>query len=82
MGIFFPGLFSDSFFSQKTETLLWRVSGVCYDFRFDSISFFMFQNKYEVKSLNHDEKIVILLLKKQKFNQTHYNLWTIESISC
>ena len=68
MGILFLGLFSDSFFSQKTETLLWRVSGVCYDFSFDSV-FFMFQNKYKVKSLNHDENIKTLMLKKSM------NLW-------
>ena len=38
-GIFFLELFSDSFFSQKTEILLWRVSVVCYDFSFDSVFF-------------------------------------------
>ena len=67
LGIVFLGLFSDSFFSQKTETLLWRVSGVCYDFSFDSIFFFMFQNKYKVKFLNHDENIKMLMLKRHKF---------------
>ena len=44
----------------------WRVSGVCYDFIFDSV-FFMFQNKYKEKSLNHDENIKTIMLKKHKF---------------
>ena len=29
--------------------------------------FFIFQNKYKVKSLNHDENIKMLMLKKHKF---------------
>ena len=70
LGIFFLGFFSDSFFSQKTETLLWKVSVFSLVFVMISVLtqfFFMFQNKYTVKFLNHDENIKMLMLKRHKF---------------
>ena len=52
MGIFFLGLFYDSFFSQKTETLPRRVSVFFYMFMI-LFFFLVFQLTLQVQSLNH-----------------------------
>ena len=53
MGIIFLGLFSDSFFSQKTETLPRRVSVFSYMFVMIWFFFLVFQLTLQVQSLNH-----------------------------
>ena len=53
LGIFFLELFSDSFFSQKTETLPRRVSVFSYMFVMIWFFFLVFQLTLQVQSLNH-----------------------------
>ena len=53
MGIIFLGLFPDSFFSQKTETLPRRVSVFSYMFVMIWFFFLVFQLTLQVQSLNH-----------------------------
>ena len=71
---FFLGFFLIPFFHKKLR-LYYGESQV-----FVMISgliqfFFMFQNKYEVKSLNHDENIVTLMLKKHKFTTKYATIY-------
>ena len=63
---FFLGFFLIPFFHKKLrfyygESQVFVMISVLTQF------FFMFQNKYKVKSLNHDENIKTLMLKKHKF---------------
>ena len=53
MGIIFLGLFSDSFFSQKTEILPRRVSVFSYMSVMIGFFFLVFQLTLQVQSLNH-----------------------------
>ena len=64
--VFFLGFFLIHFFHKKLRfyygesQVFVMISGLIQ-------FFFMFQNKYKVKFLNHDENIKMLMLKRHKF---------------
>ena len=63
---FFLGFFLIPFFHKKLR-FYYGESQVFVMISVLSQFFFMFQNKFKVKSLNHDENIKRLMLKKPKF---------------
>ena len=63
---FFLGFFLIPFFHKKLRLYYGESQVFVMISVFDSV-FFMFQNKYKVKFLNHDENIKMLMLKRHKF---------------